>query len=125
MAGLSPAAMEVLQRVKDGMHAAQGVSLREKCEEIECRVDRELLSLSVEDIAAVGEQRANLDGKEYAEWAAHQMVEMLRENDINAGNELWRADLFWQRKLQRGYLVQPKWLSHAWKIALELAKKPR
>jgi hypothetical protein len=100
---LSPANLEVLQSVRSGL-VGRGA----------------LLQLSVEELKDVHRAEGELDGREYAEWAAHRLVEVLKINCASPRREVIEADLWVMRKLQQGYLVRREWLQHSYDTAKRL-----
>lgn len=103
---LSPAAHAVLERVK---HTLANRS--------------NFIEMSVAEIREVYASERERDAKQHAEWAAGRLVEVLRNNDRDAIQELRTASLWAIQRLGRRYLVQPAWLTHSYETALELASR--
>jgi hypothetical protein len=79
-----------------------------------------LLQLSVDELKDVHRAEGELDGREYAEWAAHRLAEVIKANCENARREVVEADLWVFRKLQHGYLVRREWLQHSYETVKRL-----
>jgi len=107
---LSPAAIAVLTKLKSRLEGKRDTA------------EREVLQLSIEQMAEVNRAHREMEAKAYANWAAKRLVEMLRGNGLNATNELYVAEPWYRKKLRRGYLVAPEWLEHSYQAAVRLAK---
>ncbi len=94
----------------------------DKRKEVEALIGREVLALSEAEAAEVHEASRQMEAKAYANWAAQRLVAMLRGNDLDAYRELADADLWYRKKLHRGYLVQAEWVEHSYQAAVRLAK---